>query len=223
MVVGVTQGFSKELEIVGVGYRANAKGPGSLELALGYSHPSTSTHPMASPSRSRRRPDHRQGHRQGARRPGGRRHPQVAPSLSPTRARACATRVSACSEGRKGSEVMASRSTRTLRIAVTPGARQVWAPPSGPACVSRSNRHISPADRRPRPVTLAAAFLTEPALARRARRRWANVAGAERVGTLLATGPRKPHHHRRVRPRWLRLHGRVAVLADAARKEGLEF
>jgi len=39
MVVGVTQGFSKELEIVGVGYRANAKGPGSLELALGYSHP----------------------------------------------------------------------------------------------------------------------------------------------------------------------------------------
>ena len=39
MVSGVTEGFSKELEIVGVGYRANAKGPGSLELALGYSHP----------------------------------------------------------------------------------------------------------------------------------------------------------------------------------------
>ena len=39
MVAGVTQGFSKELEIVGVGYRANAKGPGALELALGFSHP----------------------------------------------------------------------------------------------------------------------------------------------------------------------------------------
>jgi large subunit ribosomal protein L6 len=39
MVVGVTQGFSKELEIIGVGYRATAKGSGSLELALGYSHP----------------------------------------------------------------------------------------------------------------------------------------------------------------------------------------
>jgi large subunit ribosomal protein L6 len=39
MVVGVTQGFTKELEIVGVGYRANAKGPGSMELALGFSHP----------------------------------------------------------------------------------------------------------------------------------------------------------------------------------------
>jgi large subunit ribosomal protein L6 len=39
MVTGVTEGFSKELEIVGVGYRANAKGPTSLELALGFSHP----------------------------------------------------------------------------------------------------------------------------------------------------------------------------------------
>ncbi len=39
MVVGVTQGFTKELEIVGVGYRATPKSAGSLELALGFSHP----------------------------------------------------------------------------------------------------------------------------------------------------------------------------------------
>src|SRR5256885_2334956 len=39
MVVGVTQGFTKELEIVGVGYRATAQGPNALELALGFSHP----------------------------------------------------------------------------------------------------------------------------------------------------------------------------------------
>ena len=39
MVTGVTAGFSKDLEIVGVGYRALAKGPASLELALGFSHP----------------------------------------------------------------------------------------------------------------------------------------------------------------------------------------
>jgi len=38
MVTGVTDGFSKELEIVGVGYRAQAQGAG-LELALGFSHP----------------------------------------------------------------------------------------------------------------------------------------------------------------------------------------
>lgn len=39
MVVGVTDGFVKDLEIVGVGYRATAQGPRALELALGFSHP----------------------------------------------------------------------------------------------------------------------------------------------------------------------------------------
>jgi large subunit ribosomal protein L6 len=39
MVVGVTDGFQKELEIVGVGYRAEAQGSNGLRLALGFSHP----------------------------------------------------------------------------------------------------------------------------------------------------------------------------------------
>ena len=39
MVVGVTSGFTKELEIVGVGYRATARGTDAIELALGFSHP----------------------------------------------------------------------------------------------------------------------------------------------------------------------------------------
>lgn len=39
MVTGVTAGFTKDLEIVGVGYRAISKGPSQLELALGFSHP----------------------------------------------------------------------------------------------------------------------------------------------------------------------------------------
>ena len=39
MVVGVTEGYVKKLEIVGVGYRVLAKGPTQLEFALGYSHP----------------------------------------------------------------------------------------------------------------------------------------------------------------------------------------
>ncbi len=38
MIVGVSEGFHKNLEIVGVGYRAILKGS-DLELALGYSHP----------------------------------------------------------------------------------------------------------------------------------------------------------------------------------------
>ncbi len=38
MVTGVTDGYSKTLEIVGTGYRVTAKGSG-LEFALGFSHP----------------------------------------------------------------------------------------------------------------------------------------------------------------------------------------
>lgn len=38
MVVGVSEGFSKKLELVGVGYRAALKGK-DLEMQLGYSHP----------------------------------------------------------------------------------------------------------------------------------------------------------------------------------------
>jgi large subunit ribosomal protein L6 len=38
MVVGVSEGFEKKLQLVGVGYRAALKGK-SLELSLGYSHP----------------------------------------------------------------------------------------------------------------------------------------------------------------------------------------
>ena len=39
MVAGVTQGFEKKLEIVGVGYRVLSKGPATVEFQLGYSHP----------------------------------------------------------------------------------------------------------------------------------------------------------------------------------------
>lgn len=38
MVIGVTEGFKKELEIVGVGYRAEVQGANALRLNLGFSH-----------------------------------------------------------------------------------------------------------------------------------------------------------------------------------------
>jgi len=38
MIIGVSEGYKKELELVGVGYRATASGQ-TLELAVGYSHP----------------------------------------------------------------------------------------------------------------------------------------------------------------------------------------
>jgi large subunit ribosomal protein L6 len=44
MVTGVTEGYHKTLEIVGVGYRVQAKGP-NLEFSLGFSHPVTVSPP----------------------------------------------------------------------------------------------------------------------------------------------------------------------------------
>ncbi len=38
MVTGVTQGFQKTLELVGTGYRVESKGPGILEIDVGFSH-----------------------------------------------------------------------------------------------------------------------------------------------------------------------------------------
>lgn len=44
MIEGVTEGFSKKLELVGIGYRAEMKG-GNLYLSLGFSHPVIFTAP----------------------------------------------------------------------------------------------------------------------------------------------------------------------------------
>jgi len=45
MVTGVNEGFRKDLEIIGVGYRCAAKGKNALELQLGFSHPVNYTAP----------------------------------------------------------------------------------------------------------------------------------------------------------------------------------
>ena len=45
MVLGVTTGFTRDLEIVGVGYRAISRGPSEIELSLGFSHPVMITAP----------------------------------------------------------------------------------------------------------------------------------------------------------------------------------
>ena len=91
MVVGVTQGYTKSMEIVGVGYRVAAKGS-NLEFALGYSHPV----PVAGPARDqlrRRVPDQvpGRGHRQAAGRRGRREHPQ-APQARPVQGQGRAVR-----------------------------------------------------------------------------------------------------------------------------------
>ncbi|MDR0957421.1 MAG: 50S ribosomal protein L6 [Candidatus Nomurabacteria bacterium] len=41
MVIGVSKGFEKKLEINGVGFRLTGKGPQEIEMSLGFSHPVT--------------------------------------------------------------------------------------------------------------------------------------------------------------------------------------
>ncbi len=78
MVTGVATGFTKNLEINGVGYRAQLQGT-KLVLALGYSHPVEVDPPagiefrVETPTRLAR-----VRRRQGAGRPGGRLHPLAA-------------------------------------------------------------------------------------------------------------------------------------------------
>ncbi len=78
MVLGVSDGFMKQLELTGVGYRAALKGK-DLDLSLGYSHPviyAPREHHLRGP---RQHAHQREGHLQGAGRPGCRRDSQKRP------------------------------------------------------------------------------------------------------------------------------------------------
>src|SRR6266436_2009929 len=71
MVTGVTEGYRKTLEIVGVGYRVQAKGSG-VEFSLGYSHPVPVRPAHLRPAGGRRRgPDGRVSVYSGSGRAGG--------------------------------------------------------------------------------------------------------------------------------------------------------
>ena len=78
MVLGVTEGYEKKMEIHGTGYRVANKG-GNLEFALGYSHPITVEAPEGI-SFAVENPDPLRGpgHRQAAGWRGCREHPQAA-------------------------------------------------------------------------------------------------------------------------------------------------
>ena len=80
MIVGVTEGYKKILEINGTGYRVTAKGK-DLEFALGFSHPvnvvAPDGHQLLGGAADA---VHRRGHRQAAGRRGRREHPEDPPA-----------------------------------------------------------------------------------------------------------------------------------------------
>ena len=228
MVTGVTAGFSKDLEIVGVGYRAIARGPAALELALGFSHPVTVDAPegvifevptptrivvkgidkekvgqVAADIRKLRKPEPYKG--KGIRYAGER----------------------VDSQGRQGGQVAMATAASTQadpsHPAPCPGAQarrgHHGPPPAGRVPVGR---HISAQvidDTAGR--TLAAASTVEAALRGATG---GNVAAATAVGKLVADRAKSAGVTTVVFDRGgFRYHGRVAALADAAREGGLEF
>ena len=81
-VSGVTAGFKRELDIVGVGFKAELKNPREIVLSLGFSHPVVYKAPGGRRDQLRRQgqpPDHR-GDRQAEGRPGGGGDSQRAPA-----------------------------------------------------------------------------------------------------------------------------------------------
>jgi large subunit ribosomal protein L6 len=102
MIIGVTEGYTKKMEISGTGYRVVPKG-NDLEFALGYSHPVLVKAPDGI-SFQVEWPDQVRGlrHRQAEGRRTGRQHPQD-PQTRPVQGQGCAVRERGHSpQGRKG-------------------------------------------------------------------------------------------------------------------------
>ncbi len=151
MVVGVTDGYEKKLEIVGTGYRVVARGS-DLEFALGFSHPIVVE--PAGGHLVRGRVAHavqRAGHRQAAGRRGRREHPQAAQARPVQGQGRPVRRRAGPPQGRKGWEVShgshgqarqgqrrRDAGRRHLRV-----RKKVSGTPSRPRLVvSRSARHV---------------------------------------------------------------------------------
>ena len=220
MVEGVTTGFSKTLEIQGVGYRAALKGS-DLELALGYSHPVKIPAPKGIefevPQPDAR--DH-QGQLQAAGRRDRRHHPQAAAAGAlqgqghPLRGRVRPE------EGRQ-----ARMSVKTKQSVRLKRRRRVRAKVAGTAerpriAVFRSNRGVSAQlidDVAGR--TLAAVNWTEGDL-----KGLAKMEQATQVGELLAERAKAAGVETAVFDRGgYQYHGRVKALAEGAREGGLAF
>ena len=160
MVIGVTTGYRKGLEITGVGYRAQLVG-NKLQLNLGYSHPIEIDPPGGHQLRGREPdPAGRRRHRQGARRP-GRRHASAPPaSPSRTRARASATPASSSAARPARPARSAARSehghSQALRRCAPEAPRPDPPDPAGrrraaaPGRVPQPQPHLRPGHRRQR-------------------------------------------------------------------------
>jgi len=218
-VEGVTKGFSRELEIVGVGYKAEVKGK-AVVFALGYSHPIN--FPI---------PDGIAVALDATGRKSGRRPLRSGSCACPIRTRrkgsSTPTRSSgARSERPAGSRTMNRSQARTeaRRKVRTRVRRRVKGSGQRPRlAVFKSGRHIyAQVIDDASGATLAHASSLDAAL--KGEKKGANRETATRVGTLVAERAKGKGIARVVFDRGGYIyHGKVKALAEAARQGGLEF
>ena len=222
MVAGVTKGFEKKLELVGVGYRAAVQGK-KLNLTLGFSHPVEFPIPdghhdrNAEPER-----DHREGHGPAAGRPGGGR---VAPLPSAGAVQGQGRQVLERANRDQGSEeevAMAidkkqkrQRRARRTRVRISLlGVHRL--------CVHRTPQHIYAQIIAPEGNRVVASASTLNKELRGSLKGTGNIAAAAAVGKEIAARAKKAGVEKVAFDRsGFKYHGRVKALADAAREAGL--
>ncbi len=229
MVVGVSDGFSRDLEIVGVGYRAIAQGQDRLELQVGYSH----SVPVQAPGRHHVRgpgaePDHGPGDRQAAGGPGCRRHPQGPQARALQGQGDSLLGRARAAQGRQVSEVdedsdephQASRQKAPALPGAQEGPRHRRA--AAPRRVPFQQAHLRSGDRRRRRP--APSRPPPPWSLDGAKGSAGSVAAAKAVGERIGERAKRAGVDSVVFDRGgFKYHGRVAAIADGARSAGLEF
>ncbi len=229
LVVGVTKGFEKKLEISGVGYKAAVAGK-NLQLSLGYSHDVIYPIPAGvTIVDAEADGNHGRRHRQAAGRPGRGGNSRLSAAPSPTRARASNTPANSSSarKGRrsKGQEPWpgrtiprsAARRASAATIRRTRAAVRVFS-------VFRSSAQIyAQVIDDAKGVTLAAASSLEKTM-REELKTGANIDAARRIGKEIAERAKKAGVDKVVFDRGgYMYHGRVKALAEGAREGGLDF